>query len=699
MNKNNLIFRITDLEVAKSPLDEKIVGIFRYDQNNKQKNGPILLIIAEIHSTLYAYERFLDTINSATEQTRYSISGVDQDPLARFEKLIDRLNTASADFVAQEAAPLAWNRINMFIVEFSDGQMCMTGIGKLMNLFLQKQEDATFRSFDIVGSIDQPTIPDPHKPFASILCGEMKEGDIFMIGTNNFERYRTDLELKERLTTVPAVTAVLDIQQDLHYRNIPDDFVAAIITCTENKKYEPEIHEEPIKETGESSVLKLHATETEAISQLHPKVTAENVVQNTKSFVLLLKDLREIWTKKIKEFFRKKPRTRKDPVTIASLRGMNFGYGARFTKKHMRICAAIGIGFLTIVSGYIFWRYEIKKAAETAAWQSTYNQIIDLKNRIDSDLIYGNETKAKTEMKQAEQLLATITAGTSDRKKTLTSLITKLSDSRNKMKKIVQIDTAIELATLPPDTAPESLSGLVRIDDLIYITDNAKHTVLKINIVTHDIKRIPLPKIFGSTIKALDTKEGILFINQNSTPYVLHHRTDQFSSVSWTHTHSSSTTIDSISYAGKIYSIDGSANHIWRSVYTGNEYGPETNYVKAISTDISTAVGIAIDSNVYVLKSDGTLIQFTAGAQTGFALTSIDPPLTSASRIWTDTDSSLIAILDSVYKRILLFDKNGNLLMQIQSQQFQNPSDMTIDEAKKRLIVQDSNKIWLLQLP
>jgi hypothetical protein len=63
-------FRIAEIEVSKHPADDKIVGIFRFESAGPTKHGPLLLIVAEIHSTLYIYERLLDVINAAADQAR-----------------------------------------------------------------------------------------------------------------------------------------------------------------------------------------------------------------------------------------------------------------------------------------------------------------------------------------------------------------------------------------------------------------------------------------------------------------------------------------------------------------------------------------------------------------------------------------------------------------------------------------------------
>ena len=179
-------FRFADIEFGNSPTNENIVGVFRFEQGRQNKQGPYHIVVAEIDSALYAYEQLLDTINATVEQSRTLMAGMALDPFARFEKIIERVNEAIAVFQEQEPTPINWDRLNIYIIECSGDQLCLSGHGKLMNLFLKKGEDG-YKSFDLCGSLEQPEKTDPKKVFASLICGDMQPGDMFFLGTNNFE--------------------------------------------------------------------------------------------------------------------------------------------------------------------------------------------------------------------------------------------------------------------------------------------------------------------------------------------------------------------------------------------------------------------------------------------------------------------------------------------------------------------------------
>ncbi|MBI4138774.1 hypothetical protein HY479_01340 [Candidatus Uhrbacteria bacterium] len=686
-------FRIAEIEVAKSPTDEKIIGIFRYESAGQKKKGASLLILAEISSTVYAYERLLDVINESAEQARHLIAAVETDPVARFEKLIQRINEAVAGFLEGEPTPLSWNRVNLFIMELSQDHICLTGRGRLMNLFLQKQDDGTYRTFDLFGSLEQPAEVDPKKPFAALICGDMKPGDILMAGTLNLERLRNELRIKERLTTMPPVSAALDIKQDLEQHGIPDDFVAAIVACCALEVPSPK--QAPAADDVEkstASIQKLRDAEKDATQHLSPvfspAATASEQTNERRvmaGFFGLLASLRGT----VKRY------RSKDIALMASLRGMNAGHGSVFTKKHKRILLAGAAVLLAVAVGAGIWRNNQRLAREEAAWTVTYDQARDNRDRAESDLVYANDTRAKKYIDAAEGLLAGLDTKTPQRNEKIEALKTDLERLKERLRKTQAVEP-VELTALAgaPDGA---LVAPVLAAGVGYAVDNADKTVLKIDTANKTTKRIPLPSGAGTVIAGSLGQKSVVFATSNGAMVAVDLQTDSVTTLS-SQPRASSTT-DVIVYGGRAYSLDGPNGQVWRAQGTAGGFGSEQPYIKAATTDLAGAVGLAIDSNVYVLKPDATVARFLSGGQEAFGLVAIDPPLRAASAIWTNADATRLAIADPAGKRIVIFNKDGTLKAQLTSKEFTGPRDLDGNEAEKKLLVIDGTRLLLVSLP
>lgn len=690
-------FRIAEIEISKSPTDEKILGIFRYENNGRSKKSSTLLILSEISSTLYAYERLLDVINATAEQARHMAAGVEQDPIARFEKIIQRLNESIAAFLEGEPTPLAWNRVNIFVIELSTDHVCLTGLGRLMNVFLQKQEDGSFKTFDLFGSLEQPAEVNPVKPFASLICGDMKPGDVLIAGTTNLERLRNELRIKERLTTLPPVSAALEIKQDLEGRGIPDDFAAVVVACCalEMPSAIAAKLEALEKDRSTASINKLRETELDAAAHLSPAIApspaAPHAPQRGKN---ILAGALGLWEKTQRSL--KKSDRIKDVAALVSLRGMNAGHGSQFTQKQKMKVLTIGLGVVVIVTSLLIWRGGRRTSAQTAAWEGAYAQAQDNRNRAESDLVYANDSRARKEIEDAEKILSTLSVAKKDRKQKVDALRGDIDQLKERLRKIVIAQPVNELVAL--NGAPAgSLTAPMLVKDTAYVADNSTNSILKIDITNKTTKRLALPAGAGTIVAGSLGKQSAVFASEAGKFYAVDTQTDTITPLA-TQPRSSSTT-DLVLYAGRAYSLDGSAGQIWRAPSSGSGFGAETPYIKASDISLKNSVGLAIDSNVYVLKTDGTVVRFLSGGQEGFSLMPIDPPLKAASGIWTTAEATRLAISDPAGKRVVIYNKDGSLKSQVTSTDFTGPRDIDADETSKRLLVIDGTRLLLVPLP
>jgi DNA-binding beta-propeller fold protein YncE len=313
-------------------------------------------------------------------------------------------------------------------------------------------------------------------------------------------------------------------------------------------------------------------------------------------------------------------------------------------------------------------------------------------------MIYGNDEHAKTEISAAEQSIGGLPQDSTERKDKIAKMQTALADLKEKFKKIVKADKAAEVLILPASAADGSLAAPVLSKDTAYAVDNSSKVILKVNLTSKDIKRISLPETAGTIVAGTEGATSILFASKTGRLYALKKADDSVEAMPWSHSKSSSTA-DVVLYASRLYSLDTDKNQVWRSQISGGSVGGEAAYIKAANTDIRDAVALAIDSNVYVLKNNGTLIRFLSGGQEGFGLAAIDPTLKAASGIWTDSSAQNIYVTDPADKRLLVFDKNGLLKAQIVSSQFRIPRDVSADEGNKRAVVVDGNRLLLVPLP
>jgi hypothetical protein len=703
------MFRITDIEFSNSQIDDKIVGIFRFESTGPMKRGPILLVLAEIEGVGYVYDQLIDVLNNEAEHSRNLMSSIETDPVTRFEKITQNINRAIKDFLEEESTPINWNRVNIFIIELSEGHLCLAGVGRLMNMFLQKQEDGSYRTYDLFGSLDQRVDIDPSKFFSNIICGDFKLGDILIAGSNNFERFRNELRMKERLTTLPPVTASLEIKQDLEARGIPDDFVATVIACkgadAPRQTMAAVPHEEMEKST--SSVEELRRTEEETARTLAPAIAPkEHLTEMSESeppigggrFSFIGRIFGKVFGTIIgvvKKIFRREKV--KDVANMVNLRGMHAGFGSFFTKRRKSlIIGVIALIIIVVVTG-TFLKNRRTAAAEEAAWNSTYDDIQAIVERAEGETVYSEE-KARKTLAGAVDILKKLDTNTPEREQAVATLSAQANEMRTKLQRVVNVSNPTELFALADGLADGALASPILFQGNLVVADRANEQLVVIDLESKEVSTVDLPEGRTRAIGIAAGRSSVIVMLQDRSLLAADIESGAVSNLSLGGAEASGVT-DILSYANRLYVLDAGAEQIWRHPSASGGFGSGGKYLQASSESLSDAVSLAIDSNVYVLKANGIVVRYYSGGQDGFALSPIDPPLTNGNQIWADVDNDYVVIADEDGKRVAVFTKEGRLVGQYKSSVFKGPTDVVADPETKKLYVVDGNKVYELLLP
>ncbi len=695
---SNLFFRFAEIEYGNSTANERIVGLFRFDQG-RTRGGPAHLVVAEIDSSLYAYEQLLDVINSAVEQSRALTAAMALDPFARFEKLVQRVNEAVAAFQQKEPTPIHWNKVNVFILECGNGQLCLTGHGRLMNLFLQKTDAGEFRPFDLCGSLEQPAATDPNKAFSAIICGDMKAGDLLFIGSSNFERLRQELNLKERLTAQPPVSAVLDIKKDLERHAIPDDFVAALVSAhAEDKPAAPA--ETAAKQGAFDSLKKFHEQTDQTSRVLAPVVnplsapkaqtTTEAQPQVPEAVPALKRYLNSLTD------FVKSKRAKPTPAAQTALRSLDAGHGTFFTAKRKIMIGVAVLAAVGITVGLVSWQNSRKLAAAQAAWEKSFSQAADFRNRAEGSLIYAKDSQTKSEIEQAEKILATLDTGTPDHKTRIEQLKKDIAQLKERLRKAVAVSGIVELYSLPVTASDGQLTAPVFVDGAAYAADNQNRQFVRVDINTRESKTVPMPAKAGRIVSGSLGEQSAVFMDDKGQ-FIAVLLQDQTASL--LNKAGVSSTSDFVIYNKKAYVLSSASGQIYRLKKTDAGFGGATPYLTQASPDLSGGVALAIDSSIYVARADGALLRFLSGKPDPLAMTAADPPLRAASAVWTNVDDTRILIADPADKRVMVYDKNGLLLSQLTSPDFSGLRSVTSRAGAKQALAISGNRLLLVPLP
>ena len=152
-------------------------------------------------------------------------------------------------------------------------------------------------------------------------------------------------------------------------------------------------------------------------------------------------------------------------------------------------------------------------------------------------------------------------------------------------------------------------------------------------------------------------------------------------------------------YLGRIYTLDIKNNQIFRHERTGNDWGNSTPWITDASLDVTNANSIAIDGSVYVAKNNGEIWKLFGGTKDEeFKTSTIDPAFSNPTKIHTTPDLNNIYVLDPNNKRIVILEKNGDLVNQYYSDTFDNLKDFVVSETTNALYLLNGSNIFKIDL-
>ena len=112
-------------------------------------------------------------------------------------------------------------------------------------------------------------------------------------------------------------------------------------------------------------------------------------------------------------------------------------------------------------------------------------------------------------------------------------------------------------------------------------------------------------------------------------------------------------------FNNNFYILDPGANAIYKYQATagGYEVAPSPYVLASANVDLSSAIDLAIDGDIFVLLSDGSVLRLRGGQQVPFEISGLDGDTLRATRIFTEVDTDSLYLVDSASKRIVEIDK------------------------------------------
>ncbi len=377
-------------------------------------------------------------------------------------------------------------------------------------------------------------------------------------------------------------------------------------------------------------------------------------------------------------------------------------YSYRQNFKHLPLTTKLlGISSLVVLIIFILSIVYLQHAKEVTKQNLIYNQTLtllqDKLTEADSLLIYNDLNTSSNIAKEIKQILSTFVCRTENE-----ADCRDINDRFESLQKTIQ-KFAITKTTMLINWNVfgfDNITKFIKIDSKIFGINSATSTIYTYNILTKDgadTLKLPSENSISLSASLNDTKTGIFFTNTKEL-YKYDSTSNSFSEITLTFSNNDVEIKNILPYNSRLYTLDILNNQIYRHDAIASGYGLGKDWLKEKDTDIKTANSFAIDGDLFLTKNNGEIMKFTNGEIQPFNISGLEPVLTSANKIWTYSEDEYIYILDTKEKRFIVLNKDGSLKNQYTSDQFEEPTDMIIEEKNKTAYILDKGRVFQIEL-
>ncbi len=308
-------------------------------------------------------------------------------------------------------------------------------------------------------------------------------------------------------------------------------------------------------------------------------------------------------------------------------------------------------------------------------------------------MIYDDDNKAFVLLKEASALLDSLPSRSQEQKDRKNKLKDQIEASLKILQKLNTItpELMIDLAQIQSSAQTTKLT-LINNEIIAYGPDDL--FLYKLNLDTNKIEKKEhqsIPNLLAASTPKEQDK--IVFLTKENGLAEYHPDSGTLSAREFPATENSNINALFV-YNQKLYTIDTANNQIYKHNPTQTGYDRGSPWAEKDGVDFSDGISLAIDGDLFLLKSNGEVLKFISGRKEEFIITGLDPGLNQPKEIWTYNNVKNLYILEPTNKRLIVLNKQGNLLQQYTAAEWQNPTGMIVDEADKVIYILDSNKIY-----
>lgn len=210
-----------------------------------------------------------------------------------------------------------------------------------------------------------------------------------------------------------------------------------------------------------------------------------------------------------------------------------------------------------------------------------------------------------------------------------------------------------------------------------------------------------VPESGGKVVSAATTSNGdVLMLTDKPTVYQLDTAAGEVSDIevggggSW----EKAVAIDTVQQ--NAFTLSPDQGQIWRYTRTLSSFNKGEPYLDE-AQNLKDAVDLVTGAQIFVLKSDGSVLKFAAGKPADLSMKAPPAPadkLTGATALAVHFSNNSIYVADPKNRRVVEFAPNGDYSRQFRNDAFSGAEDLIVDDKTNTLYVLAGNKVFQVGL-
>lgn len=698
-----------------------------FELSNEQAKDSQLVVLVEIEISDKDNEIIIEDMVREIEQQFFNSPAKETE--YAFENALAKANIKVKDILL--AKPKNWlNRIHVAVLAIADSEVHMASVG-MVHAFLVHSG----KIVDVLKAPNGPAAPNPVKLFTNIVSGTLAPDTSMVLVNESVLDYLSVERIRKCAQELDAPEALAALTELLGRAPSHKQFGLAVVSRQEQRalsKTPATDMPEPQKTLSRPGIYAEEEYETVPAYRSEPGRADERMAPRTtaaaksialaiakksvhyghialefalaalaKSLEALQRAVRRgvpaaVGISKTVFASLKSQDTRAYIITRIKYRGTQFIHGQSRTRQAAGLAI---IALILVFAGSIAVRGHRQNQEERAlAFESSMASIGQKMSEAEASLIYGNKIKSQALLAEIQTLLTNLSLefpNQEERYSQIRASITELQNKGEQKQTITDIEIA---ATIIPAPLSPNQTGLVSLGAQgIFFYDGVAEKIASLDTQNQLLLSLPLANqgiasfhaalgLEGSELAAF-TEGKVLIVD-----------TDDETVTAQEFSYAPADVQPFASYNGNIYTFSPDENRIMRYRRAGAGFTAAQNWLSQ-DYELATMRDIAVDGSIYLLDSQGTIHTFLNGKINNTIPWGAQELPGEYTRLYTSGTSDVFYVLDPVHSRVVVINKQGDLLIQLVNPVLANATDLVVDPNEKNLYTLSGDTIHRLGIP